>query len=84
MKRLIGVAAACIFVGVISVARADTTALPPATNAAAAPISETASTHRVGDSFDYTVHGSMSQTILANDSDGKRIDQPGMPTALDG
>jgi len=84
LKRLIGIAAACIFVAATSGARADTTALPPTNNTAAAPLSDTTSAHRVGDSFDYTVHGSMTQTILANDSDGKRIDQPGMPTALDG
>ena len=53
-------------------------------NTAAAPVSQQAAIHRVGDAFDYTVRGSMTQAILANDAVGKLIDQPGMPTALDG
>jgi hypothetical protein len=42
------------------------------------------STHRVGDAFDYTVRGSMTQSILAHDVLGQKVDQPGTPTALDG
>jgi len=56
---------------------------PAAANPAAA--SDAAEiTHRVGDAFDYTVRGSMTQTILARDVLGQRVDQPGTPTSLDG
>jgi len=83
LKRSIGVLAACVFFAAASGASADETPLTNG-NTAAAPVSEQAAIHRVGDAFDYTVRGSMTQAILANDAVGKLIDQPGMPTALDG
>jgi hypothetical protein len=55
----------------------------PAAASAVAPVTAE-STHRVGDAFDYTVHGSMAQSILAHDVLGQRVSQPGTPTALDG
>jgi hypothetical protein len=60
-----------------------------AEDAAPAPVSAIApvaadNTHRVGDAFDYTVRGSMTQSILAHDVLGQKVDQPGTPTALDG
>ncbi|HZV78506.1 MAG TPA: hypothetical protein VFF60_02715 [Candidatus Binatus sp.] len=84
MKRHVGVFLACILLLASSSARADSTTTIGTENTAAAPAQESGAAHRVGDSFDYTVHGSMLQSILANDGLGKKIDQPGMPTALDG
>ncbi|MBV8172511.1 MAG: hypothetical protein JO219_11335 [Candidatus Eremiobacteraeota bacterium] len=82
MKPCVGALAVCILLAA-NIARADTT-LVNGDNTAAAPATETGAVHRVGDSFDYTVKGSMLQSILANDGLGKKIDQPGLPTALDG
>lgn len=84
MKRLIGVFAACLFVAGSASALADTSPLHLGTSTAAAPAGDQPASHRVGDAFDYTVRGSMTQAILANDALGKRIDQPGTPTSLDG
>ena len=50
---------------------------------AAAPISP-ANAHHVGDAFDYTIRGSMTQAITAHDTLGQRIQQAAMPTTLDG
>jgi hypothetical protein len=83
LNRLIGACAACFLLAVSGSALADTTGPAPVGITAAAPVSQPIA-HRVGDAFDYTVRGSMTQAILASDSLGKRIDQPGTPTSLDG
>jgi hypothetical protein len=83
LNRLIGACAACFLLAGFGSALADTNGPVPAGLTAAAPVSQPIA-HRVGDAFDYTVRGSMTQAILANDSLGKRINQPGTPTSLDG
>jgi hypothetical protein len=83
LNRLIGACAACFLIAGSDSALADTNSSAPAGVTAAAPVSQPVA-HRVGDAFDYTVRGSMMQAILASDSLGKRIDQPGTPTSLDG
>jgi hypothetical protein len=81
VKRFVGAlaAASLLLLGSSGALAQDTGS---AAASAVAPVS--AGTHRVGDAFDYTVHGSMAQSILAHDVLGQRVSQPGTPTALDG
>jgi len=82
VKRFAGVivAASLLLLGPSGVLAEDTAPVP---GSAIAPVAADGP-HRVGDAFDYTVHGSMTQSILAHDVLGQKVDQPGMPTALDG
>ena len=59
---------------------ADTDAAPAA---ATAPSAQPA-VRRVGDAFDYTIHGSMTQAITARSPLGGSVRQPGTPTQLQG
>ena len=80
MKRFAGavVAASLLLLGSSGAFASDSAVAGPAAPAPAE------SAHRVGDAFDYTVRGSMTQSILAHDVLGQKVDQPGTPTALDG
>lgn len=79
--RLAGIVAVCFLVVSSSGALAEPAA-PPAGQAA--PAQTQAGVHRVGDAFDYTIHGSVAQAITAHDPLGQRVQQPATPTALDG
>ena len=80
--RFVGIAAACLLVMSSSSALADDSATQPGSQDGTVPAQ--GGVHRVGDAFDYTIHGTVAQAITAHDPAGQRVHQSATPTSLDG
>ncbi len=80
--------ALAVIAAVIVAAAPHAAAAPPSGSAPATPMASPTvgaiAPHRVGQIYDYSLHGEVGQSIAGNDAFGRKVDQKAMHTTLNG